>query len=64
MVNIKGRGTILFACADGEHRALTDVYYIPQLRSNIVSLGSSTRTGATSRSAAGTCTCGIGVNDC
>ena len=39
VVDIKGRGTVLFACTDGEHRALTDVYYIPQLRSNIVSLG-------------------------
>ena len=39
VVDIKGRGTILFACADGEHRALTDVYYIPQLRGNIMSLG-------------------------
>jgi hypothetical protein len=38
-VSIEGRGTILFACKSGEHRALTGVYYIPQLRSNIISLG-------------------------
>ncbi|KAJ0970052.1 hypothetical protein J5N97_022929 [Dioscorea zingiberensis] len=38
-VEIKGRSTVLFRCLSGEHRALTDVYYIPRLRSNIVSLG-------------------------
>jgi hypothetical protein len=38
-VVIRGRGTIIFRCRNGEHRALTDVYYIPQLRSTIVSLG-------------------------
>ena len=26
---IRGRGTIIFICKLGEHRALTDVYYIP-----------------------------------
>ena len=30
---------MLFACENGDHRALTDVYYIPCLRSNIISLG-------------------------
>ena len=39
IVEIKGRGTILFACGNGDHRALADAYYIPRLRSNIVSLG-------------------------
>jgi hypothetical protein len=39
VVEIKGRGTVLFACTNGEHRALSDVYFIPHLRSNIVSLG-------------------------
>jgi len=38
-VAIRGRGTIIFRCQNGEHRALTDVYYIPQLRSNIISIG-------------------------
>ena len=28
-VAIQGRGTIIFRCQNGEHRALTDVYYIP-----------------------------------
>ena len=26
---IRGRGTIIFRSQNGEHRALTDVYYIP-----------------------------------
>ncbi|WVZ91404.1 hypothetical protein U9M48_037581 [Paspalum notatum var. saurae] len=38
-VDILGRGTIMFAAKGGGHRILTDVYYIPRLRSNIVSLG-------------------------
>jgi hypothetical protein len=38
-VEICRRGTILFRCLNGEHRALTDVYYIPRLRSSIISLG-------------------------
>ena len=36
---IQGRGTIIFRCQNGEHRVLTDVYYIPQLRSSIISIG-------------------------
>ena len=28
-VAIRGHGTIIFRCQNGEHRALTDVYYIP-----------------------------------
>ncbi|XP_066344596.1 uncharacterized protein [Miscanthus floridulus] len=38
-VVIRGCGTIIFRCQKGEHRALTDVYYIPQLRSSIISIG-------------------------
>jgi hypothetical protein len=38
-VTIRGQGTVLFRCKNGEQRALTDVYFIPQLRSSIVSLG-------------------------
>ena len=38
-VAIQGRDTIIFRCQNGEHRALTDVYYIPQLRSSIISIG-------------------------
>ena len=29
MVEIRGCGTVIFWCQNGEHRALTDVYYIP-----------------------------------
>ena len=38
-VAIRGRGIIIFGCQNGEHRTLTDVYYIPQLRSSIISIG-------------------------
>ena len=38
-VDIRGRGTVVFQCKAGEHKVLTDVYYIPKLRSNIVSIG-------------------------
>jgi hypothetical protein len=34
-VEIRGHGTIIFRCQNGENRALTDVYYIPQLRLSI-----------------------------
>lgn len=39
VVDIVGRGTILFAARKGRHRALTNAYFIPRLRSNIISLG-------------------------
>jgi hypothetical protein len=38
-VEIRGHGTIIFRCQNGEHHALTDVYYIPQLCSSIVNIG-------------------------
>ena len=38
-VAIQGRDTIIFRCQNGEHRVLTDVYYIPQLCSSIISIG-------------------------
>jgi transposase InsO family protein len=38
-VDIHGRGSVLLECSTGEHRLLTDVYYIPMLRRNIISLG-------------------------
>ncbi|XP_073360151.1 uncharacterized protein [Aegilops tauschii subsp. strangulata] len=38
-VDIHGRGTVVFNCRNKSHRALTGVYYIPQLRSSIVSIG-------------------------
>ncbi|OAE34466.1 hypothetical protein AXG93_3472s1010 [Marchantia polymorpha subsp. ruderalis] len=39
VVDIKGRGTVLITVRGGEHRALTDVYFIPRLKTSIVSLG-------------------------
>jgi hypothetical protein len=39
VVDIQGRGMVIFACSNDKHRTLTDIYYIPCLRSNIVSLG-------------------------
>ena len=38
VVDIRGCGTVLFTCRNREHRVLTGVYYMPRLRSNIVSL--------------------------
>lgn len=39
VVDIKGRETILFSCKNGEHQELADVYLIPKLTANIISLG-------------------------
>ena len=38
-VAIRRCGTIIFRCQNSEHRALTDVYYILQLHSSIISIG-------------------------
>lgn len=39
VVKIEGRGTILFTCKNGEHRALANTYFIPRLTANIISIG-------------------------
>jgi hypothetical protein len=39
LVDIKGQGTVVFVTKQGHHRALTNVYYIPRLKSCIVSIG-------------------------
>jgi len=44
-VQIEGKGSILFRCRDGSQWLLRDVYYIPKLRSNLVSLGQLTESG-------------------
>lgn len=44
-VEIKGKGSIIFNCKNGEERTLSDVYFIPSLRSNIISLGQLTEEG-------------------
>ncbi|WVZ88093.1 hypothetical protein U9M48_034646 [Paspalum notatum var. saurae] len=38
-VDIVGRGIITFVARGGGHRTLTNMYHIPRLRSNIISLG-------------------------
>ena len=39
LVEIEGKGSIRIACKNGETRVLNGVYFIPSLRSNIISLG-------------------------
>ena len=44
-IDIKGKGSIKFVLKGGEKKTLSNVYYIPGLRSNIVSLGQATEAG-------------------
>lgn len=44
-INIKGKGTVEFTNRNGEVRTMTEVYYIPDLKSNIISLGQATEAG-------------------
>lgn len=44
-VKIEGKGKIMLMCKNGEERALHDVYYIPNLRNNIISLGQMSEEG-------------------
>lgn len=39
VVEICSKGAVMYQCKNQEHRVLTEVYYIPRLRSNIISLG-------------------------
>lgn len=39
LVNICGRGTVMFTSRSGEHHALMEVYFIPRLKTSIISLG-------------------------
>ena len=39
IVEIEGCGTILFIGNGGEHRKLTDVYFILRLKTNLMRLG-------------------------
>ena len=41
-IDIKGKWTISFFDMNGDSRKMTDVYFIPDLRSNIISLGQAT----------------------
>ncbi|XP_022570911.2 uncharacterized protein LOC106407057 [Brassica napus] len=44
-IDIKGKGSILFISQDGKRKILADVYFIPALKSNIISLGQATESG-------------------
>ncbi|XP_024006624.1 uncharacterized protein LOC112083123 [Eutrema salsugineum] len=44
-IDIKGKGSIDFTDRNSESRTMTDVYFIPDLRSNIISLGQATESG-------------------
>ena len=44
-IDIKGKGTISFTDMNGDSRRMTDVYFIPELKSNIISLGQATEAG-------------------
>ncbi|KAL0401556.1 UNVERIFIED_CONTAM: Retrovirus-related Pol polyprotein from transposon TNT 1-94 [Sesamum latifolium] len=37
-IHIEGEGTILISAKDGNHKLISDVYYVPKLESNILSL--------------------------
>ncbi|WVZ96386.1 hypothetical protein U9M48_042031 [Paspalum notatum var. saurae] len=39
VIRIAGCGSILYECKNGEHRALNNVYYLPRLTANIISVG-------------------------
>jgi len=39
VARIEGVGTVLFSCKTGEHRAIDNVYYLPRLTANIISVG-------------------------
>lgn len=39
IVSIEGLGSMIMTGKNGEHKVLTNVYYIPKLQSNIISLG-------------------------
>jgi hypothetical protein len=39
IVSIEGIGSMVMIGKNGEHKVLTNVYYIPKLQSNIISLG-------------------------
>ncbi|XP_048604978.1 uncharacterized protein LOC125582357 [Brassica napus] len=44
-VDIAGKGVVTFVCKTGEKKALKDIYYIPDLKHNILSLGQETESG-------------------
>lgn len=45
IMHIKGRGVVSFKCKNGEEKMLNEVYYIPSLCNNIISLGQLSEAG-------------------
>jgi len=39
IARIEGIGTVLLSCKNDEHRAIANVYYLPRLTANIISVG-------------------------
>lgn len=44
-IDIRGKGSIRFVLSNGEKKVLRNIYFIPELRSNILSLGQATEAG-------------------
>lgn len=44
-VEIQGKGSLLFNGNGGVQKLLTDIYYVPNLKANIISLGQATEIG-------------------
>ncbi|GJT47682.1 zinc finger, CCHC-type containing protein [Tanacetum coccineum] len=44
-IEIKGKGSIIIECDDEKQRIISHVYYIPDLKSNLLSLGQFTKIG-------------------
>lgn len=44
-IDIKGKCVILVDCGNGDQKELNEVYYIPRLKSNVISLGQLTENG-------------------
>ncbi|XP_074331941.1 uncharacterized protein LOC141668820 [Apium graveolens] len=44
-VEIRGKGSVRFMCKNGEEKQFSEVYYIPSLRNNIISLGQMSEEG-------------------
>ena len=38
-VSVKGIGKILICLKNGDHQFISDVYYVPSMKTNILSLG-------------------------
>ena len=44
-MKIKGKSAILFQGKTGQQRLMTEIYYIPDLKNNIISFGQATKVG-------------------